>query len=127
MKDLLSKGDVWLSKKRHALMTSPVQYVAGATTLDVRATIGTNRAEQDLDQELVNTVRERDYLIRAEDLVSGGTPIVPVPGHKIKQTHGDTEYTFEVTSRSGEPCWTWSDQERTVRRIHTKQVGSAAA
>lgn len=73
--------------------------------------------------KLVN--RERDYLIVLADLfeISGGT--LPKEGDRITETIGGTEQAFEVCKRDGEPCWRFSDRERTRIRVHTRPVNKA--
>lgn len=70
--------------------------------------------------------RERDYLIVLADLTaaSAGAFTLPAEGDRITETIDGREVTFEVSKRDGEPCWRWSDRERTRLRVHTKQVGS---
>ena len=59
--------------------------------------------------------RERDYLIPAASLPFGP----PVKGDRIVEAGVGT---FEAAKRQGEAEWRWSDAERTVYRIHVKQV-----
>lgn len=80
------------------------------------------------------TTRERDYLIVLADLI-GVTPDgrMPVEGDRITETFGATEfvggtaYTFEACKRGAEPCWRFSDRERTRVRVHTKPVVTTGA
>lgn len=59
---------------------------------------------------------ERDYLIAATELVATGTPR---QGDRI--SHGGE--VFEVFSPgASEPHWRWSDNQRTIYRIHTRKV-----
>lgn len=71
------------------------------------------------------TTRERDYLITLADLVTQ-TPAgrLPVEGDRITETIGGTACTFEVCKRGAEPCWRFSDRERTRVRVHTKPTSA---
>ena len=62
---------------------------------------------------------DRDYLITAADLTFGE----PALGDRITESIGsEGSRTFEVmTPNTGEPAWRYSDQGRTVWRIHTKE------
>lgn len=57
---------------------------------------------------------ERDYLFLASDLSIG----VPATGDRII----DNGETFELLPVQGNPIWRWSDESRTIRRVHVKQV-----
>ena len=67
---------------------------------------------------------DRDYLFAVADFAAFGfaTPS-PLIGDRISETIGGTAVTFEVmTPDSGEPAVRYSDQTRTVWRVHTKRV-----
>lgn len=57
---------------------------------------------------------ERDYLFLASDLSIGE----PAKGDRII----DNGETFELMPVQGNPIWRWSDESRTIRRVHVKQV-----
>lgn len=60
---------------------------------------------------------DRDYLVLASDL--SGQPKL---GDRITESIGGVSHTFEVeTPSSGEHHWRWSDQGRTIYRIHVKR------
>lgn len=65
---------------------------------------------------------DRDYLIPVDDLTSGGTAFEPIRGDRITETINGTATTFEVIAQLGEPEQRFSDQDRTVYRVHTKKV-----
>ena len=65
--------------------------------------------------------RERDYLIVLAELITlPSLGRVPVEGDRIIETVGGAEVVFEVCKRGTEPCWRYSDRERTRVRVHTK-------
>lgn len=68
--------------------------------------------------------RERDYLVLLADLteLTGGR--LPQEGDRVTETIGGREYAFVVSKRGNEPCWRWSDRERTRLRVHVKPAGA---
>lgn len=68
-------------------------------------------------------IGERDYLIAVADLVVGGQAVQPAKGHRITETIAGADVTFEVVPpEADEPAWRYSDQTRTVYRLHCKRV-----
>lgn len=65
---------------------------------------------------------DRDFLIRAEDLVISGQTILPQRGDTIHEVQSGVTYTYEVLAPGKEPVWKWSDLYRSLLRIHTKQI-----
>jgi hypothetical protein len=62
---------------------------------------------------------DRDYLFAAADLVLGGIPTTPMRGDRIEDDAG----VFELASpQTDEPVWRYSDQFRTVIRVHVQRV-----
>lgn len=117
MADLLGTGSAWLHSQRHAHLTRTVTYTptGGGQPIELDATVGFNRFEMQDPSGVLHSVSSRDYLIRAEDL-----PGEPAVGDRIT----DGEGTFEVLEPNGEPHWRWSDEVRTVYRVHTKEVAA---
>lgn len=62
---------------------------------------------------------ERDYLIPVAALVLGGLATLPTRGDRITEAGVGT---FEVLAPGGEPAWRYSDQTRTLLRVHVKRV-----
>ncbi len=62
---------------------------------------------------------ERDYLIPVGSLVLGGAATLPARGDRITEAGVGT---FEVVAPGNEPFWRYSDQTRTVFRVHVKRV-----
>lgn len=66
---------------------------------------------------------ERDYLIPASAYDFGDGPVEPAEHDTIAETVNGTACIFRVLPpQSGEPAWRWSDPERTILRVHVKQV-----
>jgi hypothetical protein len=65
---------------------------------------------------------ERDYLIPVASLVIAGGPTTPKRGDRVTETIDGAPVTFELQTPPGEPEWRFSDQTRTVYRVHVKRV-----
>ena len=66
---------------------------------------------------------DRDYMIPVCDLRDDeGELFTPARGDRIEEYFGDEVVTFEVIAPLSEPAWRYSDQGRTVYRIHVKEV-----
>jgi hypothetical protein len=120
--DLLDKASAWLEEQRLRHMTQTVVYQRGSNTVNVPATIGTTMFQVDDGAGALLRVEARDYLIRATDLLLGGTPVLPQRGDRIRETQGTQVFVYEVVAPGDEPCWRYSDPYRRTLRIHTKQV-----
>jgi hypothetical protein len=128
---LAAAGAAFLNATLKAAAGVSVLYYPKGSVVGLALTAVTGQEARDLaTQPAGNAVRvnnrERDYLIVLADLIaaSGETVALPAEGDRIVETINEAEVTFEVSKRNGEPCWRWSDRERTRLRVHTKQVGS---
>jgi len=120
MQDLLHKANAWLADQLHEHLAVEVVYGRGIEDVSVRATIGRTLLKLDDGYGGVRMEwTDRDFLIRAADLVLDGAAVVPQRGDRI--TEGPLE--FSVLAPAAEPVWRWSDPHRQVLRIHTKFTG----
>jgi len=131
MTDLLRDGLAWLAGQRHDHMSTEVTYHRGAQSVTLRATVGRTPFDITSESGISQQSESRDYLIRAEDLVLGGTQRLPEVGDKIHEVDGSTTYIYEVripgsigsgTPDQMEPHYRYSDPGRLALRIHTKLV-----
>jgi hypothetical protein len=123
MANLLQIGQAWLNDKLKQHVSHEVIYQRGGDSLAVEATIG--RTLLKLDDGYGGVLMQwtdRDFLIRAEDLVIYNQRLIPQRGDLILETHSDVTYTYEVLAPGREPVWKWSDLYRSLLRIHTKQI-----
>lgn len=98
------------------------RYVGGAATLGYAiATIGETRSDEYQSEDMVVTVRFRDYFIDVKDYVIGGELTTPRPDDQIDETIDGVVVTFQVLPAAGEPN-RHSDSSRTVWRIHTREA-----
>jgi hypothetical protein len=126
MPNLLKTGSDWLAAQMKAHASQTVTYRrTGHADLDVAATIGRTEFEQTTDDGQVTTFESRDFLIAVADLLLSGSPAVPQRGDRIIETVGDATLTYEVLPQTALPPYRYSDQYRTLFRIHTKLVTEA--
>ena len=127
MQDLLQSGQDWLADQLHEHIATEVTYRRGADETIIRATIGRTLLKLDDGYGGVRMVwTDRDYLIRAADLVLGGNPVQPQRGDQIREVVGTTTLVYEVLTPGDEPPWRWADPHRQMFRIHTKHVATEA-
>ena len=122
MSDLLEKGQQWLADQLTTRAAQTVVYARDGDEVSVPATIGQTTFEHDDGQGTIIRTQVRDYLIDANKLVLAGQTTQPKPGDQIRETAGDTTFTYEMMAIAGEPCWRYSDPFRIKLRIHTKLV-----
>jgi hypothetical protein len=125
MQDLLRSGQAWLADQLREHVATEVTYRRGADEATVRATIG--RTLLKLDDGMGGVRMEwtdRDYLIRAADLVLGGNQAQPQRGDQIREVVGAETLVYEVLAPGDEPPWRWADPHRQMLRIHTKQIAT---
>ena len=121
MPDLLELGARWLEDQRNKHCTRDVTYVRGAASAVVRATVGRTEFKTDDGQTVRTEYTDRDFLILTEDLVLSGSPTLPEPGDKIRETQGTAVYVFEVKG------WRYSDPYRQTLRIETNLTATEPA
>jgi len=120
--DLLAQSSAWLESKRHQLRTVPVTYVRGDATVTLQATIGRTVFQQQGEYGVLERTESRDFLVRTEDLVLGGTVTLPERGDRVREADGGQVFVYEVVAPGREPHFCYSDPYRKTLRIHTKQV-----
>ena len=128
MTDLLEQGAAWLDGKRHSFLTRTVTYQRGENTVELQATVGQTVFRIDDGYGGWVRVTQRDYLIRAADLVIDGQITLPIRGDRIRETQDDKVFVHEVMGPGGnEPDWRFSGPCRRTLRIHTKHVATEDA
>lgn len=123
MPDLLAFGMDWLADRLKAFAARSVVYHRGTEEVTVAAVIGRTLLKLDDGYGGVRMEwTDRDFLIRPEDLVVGGTAVLPERGDTIRETVETTTFVYEVMAPGKEPAWRWSDPHRRMLRIHTKLI-----
>ena len=115
MANLLQQGSQWLADTLKASAASAVEYRRDAETFAVQAVFG--KTDYELQDESGLTIGGFvcDFLVAAADL-----PWDPEVGDVIA-AHARK---YEVLDLGDEGCWRWTDGHQTMRRIHTKDIGS---
>jgi hypothetical protein len=125
MQDLLESAQTWLAEQLHEHVAKSVTYRRDADEVTVRATIGRTLLKLDDGYGGVRMVwTDRDYLIRAADLVLGVNLAQPQRGDQIREVVGAQTFVYEVLAPGEEPPWRWADPHRQMFRIHTKHIAT---
>lgn len=127
MTDLLAKGSEWLESQRTEHMSRPVTYQRGTESVELAATVGRTVFQVDKGYGVQERHEARDYLVLAQDLVLGGTPVLPKAGDRVREIDGGKAFVYEVMAPGNEPTWRYSDPYRRTLRIHTKHVATETA
>lgn len=122
MADLLKKGQAWLADQLTKHASRNIVYQRDEISVELTATIGVSRYEQDDGEGVVTRAQVRDYLIDTRSLVQSAIGTLPRRGDRIIEVDGDTTFVFEAMSIGSDPPWRYSDPFRVKVRIHTKQV-----
>ncbi len=103
-----------------------VTYKRGPRPLALRVVIAETRVEAaDFEQTAKLTLRVRDYIITAADLVLDGVPFKPVAGDQILEVVGNETFVQELRPAFGQGnVWDWHGPIRDAIRVHTKQVAT---
>jgi hypothetical protein len=124
MSDILKTASTWLEARRHAVATTDVVYRREDRAVTLRATIGRQEYQQDDGAGVITRAEDRDFLIRATDLVIDGMRVLPEAGDRIEEADNGTLFIYEVLPVSNaQPCYRYSDPYRQTLRIHTKLIG----
>ena len=118
---MLSSGSSWLQSKRRTSMTIAGTYTKRDGTVFTDVPMTPAESSFKLTEEFKTTVnvRAQDYKIDVIDIENH----VPEPGDMITVT-GFLQEVLPLEDRKGKkPCWAWADVNKTVYRIHTKNVG----
>lgn len=119
MSNLFAKARDWLPAQVQAAAGVSVTYTRGATSIALTAVVGRVAYRVDAEGGRRVELGDRDYLITAADLTFG-TPRV---GDRVTETIDGAAVVFELQDTdTGEPCWRWSDPQRTEYRCHVKRV-----
>jgi hypothetical protein len=120
--DILAEADATLL----ALVGRLVEYRRGESRVSWFAAVGSTQFEVSTEYGL-ESYESRDYIGLAADLIlDDGTEevaITPQQGDRIYDSR--TSFVYEVSAPQGQPCFKYSDPNRTVVRVHTKCIGES--
>ena len=112
---MLADASSWLTDKLKEHAASQVEYRRDAVTFAVQAVFGKTDYEVQDESGLKVGGFVCDFLIVPADL-----PWDPEVGDVIAANGRQ----YEVLDLGPEGCWRWTDGHQTMRRIHTKDIGS---
>jgi hypothetical protein len=95
-----------------------VTYRRGGQSVAVTAVPSPGRFEEVGETDAHVAAERRDYLVKASNLVLGGSDTTPREGDEIVEAG----VTYRVVQGSDDKQWQWSDGGKTTRRIHTVRV-----
>ena len=122
MSDMLHRGQAWLAEQLTKHASRNIVYQRDEISVELTATIGMSRYEQDDGEGVITRAQVRDYLIDTRSLIQSAIGTLPRRGDRIIEQDGDTTFVFETMSIGSDPPWRYSDPFRVKLRIHTKQV-----
>lgn len=128
MASLLQRGAEWLAGKLKdtAIAGESITYTRGGDSVTLTATPGKSLLRvMDSSGNSVVEWTDADWLISAADLILAGSTTLPERGDIITRTKGGTVYTYEVRPVESEGAWRWSDENRTIMRVHTKEIATS--
>ena len=125
MVDLLEQGAAWLGDLRANYASHPVVYSRVASSVTLRAALGSTNTEFQDASGMIEQYQSRDFIVQAAELILGGVAVLPQRGDRIEITLGGVLCVFEVLAPTGMECWKWSDPYRKAIRVHTKEVAAS--
>lgn len=108
-----------LEEQRLAHMADSATYSRKNASADVLVTSGTSAFRTEDDNGFSIVLHTHDFIFAASEIASIGEP---KRGDRITYNG----FVHEVLNPNNEPCWAWSDEAKTVYRVHTKQIGSVS-
>lgn len=98
-------------------MADPATYSRKEASESISATSGTSAFRTEDDNGFSIILHTHDFIFAASEISSIGEP---KRGDRISCDG----FIYEVLNPNNEPCWAWSDEAKTVYRVHTKQIGA---
>jgi len=118
--DMLEQAVGWLGDMRTQHLSRTVEYVRGAETVELSATLGSTRYELTDDAGATVEAKATDFIVAADELVLGGAAVKPQIGDRIRLPAGASVLVFEVLDLAGSGHWRPADPFGKALRIHAK-------
>jgi hypothetical protein len=125
MPDMLEQAVGWLGDMRTQHLSRTVEYVRGAESVELSATLGSTRYELTDDAGATLEAKATDFIVAADELVLGGAAAKPQIGDRIRLPAGASVLVFEVLDLAGSGHWRPADPFGKALRIHAKQIDEA--
>jgi hypothetical protein len=123
MADMLSDGLDWLTDQLHANASRLVTYKRGTQSISLTSIIGRRRFQRQESGGIVNVYSDRDFIVKAAELILNGVVTEPADGDKIVDSLDGA--TYMLMQFPPEPCFQRVDNGRQFR-CHTKRVKAGA-
>lgn len=109
----------WGVAKQKATQGVAITYSrTGVGSVSLTAIPGNTRTEMVTDEGFSLPATPQDFLILALELELDSVQVEPERGDAIELSDGTV---FHVVPRDGETCFRWSDNHRTVYRVHVTE------
>lgn len=102
-------------------------YHRGGASVAIVLVAGLSRALVDDGAGVAVSTRERDWIVKAADLVLDGQTVLPARGDRIRVPIADRVEVYEVGGLGGERHYSACDEAATVLRIHTRRIDTENA
>ena len=119
---MLEQAVSWLGDMRTRHLSRTVEYVRGAESVELSATLGSTRYELTDDAGATVQAKATDFIVAADELVLSGAVTKPQIGDRIRLPAGAAVLVFEVLDLAGAGHWQPADPFGKALRIHTKLV-----
>ncbi len=93
-----------------------------ARSVTLTGRLGRQVAQSQVQGKTVLEYSDDDLIITAADLVFAGAVALPEDGDRVTYTLAGQSITVELMPRNSEQPWRYSDPQRTMLRLHVKQV-----
>lgn len=120
MGDFLADAIASIQQTRKDTMAETITYSRGSSSVQISATRGRSEFEVIDQNGIQHDLTSQDFICHVSDLVLDGSQKIPVPGDRVETSDGKA---FEVMQMTGVPAYRFSDEQKTIYRIHTKVVG----
>lgn len=91
-------------------------YARGANSVKLKVVQGMTQLSAEQGDGTIIITNSHDFLILASELVISGSTVMPLRGDTI--TVGSTVFT--VLTYGSDAQYRWTDQERKILRVHTR-------
>ena len=126
MTNIMRAGAELLSEQRHASMSESVVYKRDAQSVAIAATVGSVQASPQDTEGMIVDAESVDFIIRAADLVLGGSGTTPQDGDTIEYDAGGGVIVYQVRRDELDQVYRPCDEYGLDWRVHTKRLGASS-
>ena len=118
----LKDASAWLDATLATSDGETVRYSRGIPHVDVTAVSGQTPVDFDFGHGVLQTWQTQDFLIAAAALILSTHETTPCVGDEIKATIRSESVCFRVCNADDGRCFRYTDANRTMLRVHTKEI-----